>query len=72
MYRFIGTEEEVKEKLLDMVQEDREKDEVNWEYGTESVDDVQDGGCLEFYACGCYSDYHIDYSAVLFVHLEQV
>lgn len=72
MYRFIGTKEEVKRKLLDMIQEDREEDKVNWEYGTETVDDVQDRGCLEFYAYGCYSDYHIDYSAVLLVYLEQV
>lgn len=59
---FFGTIEEIKVKLVEMVQLDSLEDEMD--YGTESVEEVDvswDG--KELYAYGCYSDYHIDYSA---------
>jgi hypothetical protein len=60
---FYGTEDEMKAKLVEMVQEFRLEDD-SYEYGTETVDevDVRWNG-TELYAYGCYSDYHIDYSA---------
>lgn len=70
MSRFYGTKEEVKRKLSEMVLTDKKEDEVNWEYGTEFVEDVEELGTNEMYAYGCYSDYHIDYTAKLFVCIE--
>jgi hypothetical protein len=60
---FYGTEDEVKAKLVEMVQSDRLEDD-GYEYGTESVGEVDDRYYgAELYAYGCYYDYHIDYSA---------
>lgn len=75
LYRFRGTIEETKEKLVSLVSGDRENDEENWDYGTEDVDEVQvnDNGLgYDLYAYGCYSDYHIDYSAKELAHVEFV
>lgn len=75
MYRFRGTIEEMKEKLVSLVSEDRENDTENWEYGTEEKEDVQvnDNGLgYDLYAYGCYSDYHIDYSAKEWAHVEHL
>lgn len=66
IYRFRGTVQEVKEKIVSMVMGDAEDDMENYEYGTEAADRVQFVGgemVLEFYGYGCYSDYHIDYTA---------
>ena len=60
---FFGTEEEMKAKLVEMVKDDRNEDD-GYEYGTESIDDVDTRrNGTELYAYGCYYDYHIDYSA---------
>lgn len=45
MFRFYGTKEEVKQKLVEM-----------W----------------ELYAYGRYCDFHIDYSAIEFSHVERI
>lgn len=60
---FYGTEDEMKAKLVEMVQNDREYSD-SYVGGTESVDEVavRYSG-TELYACGSYSCYHIDYSA---------
>ena len=71
--RFRGTTEEAKQKLCSLVQEDRSNDIENWDYGTEEPEDVQvqDGGLgYDLYAYGCYSDYHIDYSAKEWAHVD--
>lgn len=70
LYRFYGTREEVKIKLSEMVLADKKADEPNWEYGTEFPADVEGFGTNEMYAYGCYSDYHIDYTAKLFAVIE--
>jgi len=59
--RFFGTEEEVKQLLLNMAKKDAANDE-SYEYGTEAIEELQkdENG---WYACSCYPDYHIDYSA---------
>lgn len=65
LYKFNGTVQEVKQKLLDMVKEDKASDIENWDFGTEILSEVLDqtGVENEFYAYGCYYDYHIDYTA---------
>ena len=61
--RFFGTEDDVKSLLVSLVKEDKENDEEGYEYGTESVDEVEADRSGRFDAYATYSGYHIDYSA---------
>ena len=61
--RVIGTENQVKEYLLQLVKEDKENDEDNYEHGTETIDDIEIMQLGEMNAYGCYYDCHIDYTA---------
>lgn len=61
--RFFGTEDDVKSLLVSLVAEDKENDEEGYDYGTESVDEVEADGIGRFDAFATYSTYHIDYSA---------
>lgn len=64
--KFTGTNAQIREKLFQLVQEDRENDKDNWTHGTTEKDMVQDvgiQGIREFYAYGSYHNYHIDYTA---------
>lgn len=74
IYRFRGTIEEAKEKLLELIETDRENDESNsWEHGSEKagdIDAVDNGLGFELYGYGNYSDHHIDYTAKEFAHLD--
>lgn len=66
IYRFHGTIHETKEKILSMIKDDIKNDVENYEYGSESVEDIKfvDSGLNhELYGYGCYSNYHIDYTA---------
>ncbi len=68
---FVGTDEQVKQKLVDLVQEDREYEETEemeeWVHGTEAVGEVEkrtlDKGGYAYHAYGCYENSHIDFSA---------
>ena len=65
LFTFCGTEEEMKEKLVEMVRYDKENDD-SYDFGTESSDEIRTvckGGDLELYAYGNYCNYHIDYTA---------
>lgn len=73
LFRFRGTISEVKEKLLSLIKEDQAKDKEIWDYGCENTDDIraEDNGLgYELYGYGCYADYHIDYTAIEFAHVE--
>lgn len=61
--RFFGNEDEVKKILVDLVLEDKENDDEGFDYGTESVSDIESDRPGRFDAYGSYSSYHIDYSA---------
>ena len=66
LFKFFGSIEEVKEKLVSLVIEDRKEDEGNWEYGSETIEDIEDKTYkhgYEFYGYGSYNSYHIDYTA---------
>ena len=66
LFKFFGSIDEVKEKLISMVIEDRKEDEGNWEYGSETIEDIEDksyNSGYEFYGYGSYNSYHIDYTA---------
>lgn len=72
IYRIYGSREQVKEKLLELVKQDQESNLESWDYGTETVEDIEERGLNELYAYGCYADYHIDYSAVLYATVEHL
>lgn len=64
-----GSVEDVKEHLVKLVKDDREDEARNgddsWDFGTESVDEVQvnEQGVESLYAFGSYNNFHIDYTA---------
>ena len=61
--KFRGSKQEMKEKLLSLIKEDKDNEDFNiWEYGTESIDEIRDYD-VELYGYGCYCDYHTDYTA---------
>lgn len=75
LLRFRGTKKEIQQKLSDLVNEDKEKDVEHWDYGCETVLNIVDNsnGCGWLYqAYGCYSNYHIDYTAIDFSHIDEI
>ncbi len=70
--RFYGTEQEVKELLIRMVQEDRENDEESFECSTEEPEDVEDCGSGTLNASATYTHYHIDYTAKEWAYVEHI
>lgn len=60
--RFRGTDDEVKEKLLELLNQDKENDEEAFDYGTEDIESIDITG-KEYNAYAIYSEYHIDYTA---------
>lgn len=72
LVRFYGSKDEVKEQILALINEDRDIDEDNWEFGCECIDDIraEDNGLgYEFYGYGSYDNYHIDYTAKVLSHI---
>jgi len=63
VYKFTGTTDDAKQKLIDMVNSDREHDLDDWDFGNESVADVATFAGGKLYAYGCWRSYHIDYTA---------
>ena len=69
--RVIGTKEEIRKYLLDLVTEEREEKEKDdgdetWDYGAETLDDVYEinnDGDDRIYASACFDDGHSDYVA---------
>ena len=75
LFRFYGSKDEMKQKLLSLINEDKENDPECWDYGTECVDEIEaeDNGLeYELYGYGCYTDYHIDYTAKEFAHVNWI
>jgi hypothetical protein len=61
--KFHGDDDEVKQKLYELLCEDKEYDK-SYDYGCESVDDIENlYSCSEYYAYAVYNDHHIDYTA---------
>ena len=64
VYKFTGTIDDAKQKLVDLVREERDGIDLDdWDFGTESVGDVSVSPRGKLYAFGCYRDFHTDYSA---------
>lgn len=67
--RFLGTEDEAKALLVDLVKKDKENDPDAFDYGTEDVSEVDDTR-IELNAYAVYSTYHVDYTAKKFCDVE--
>ena len=67
VYKFTGTVDDAKNKLVDLVYDERKErqndDFYDWDFGTESVKDISVSPRGKLYAFGCYRDYHTDYTA---------
>lgn len=65
--RAFGTENEIKNYLMSLINEDRYNDEEYFESGTESIDDLKvslDRGIISGYGYYGRGNYHIDYVAI--------
>lgn len=63
MYRFRGTRKDVKELLVKLAAQDREKDPDGYDHGTELVEHVQEDGPHKYQAYTVFADSRIDYTA---------
>ncbi len=63
VYAVLGTKNEVKKHLVNLVKEDKREDSERFDSGTTALKDVyeESNGTLSAYAT--YYDYHIDYVA---------
>ena len=58
-----------------MIKEDRENDKSGWDYGSENeneISDESDGDKKVFSGFGCYSEYHINYTAEMLTEIEKL
>ncbi len=62
--RFMGTWTEVEKFLMALIEGDRMEDADSFDYGTESVEELEH--CLDgsVYGYSIFGDYHIDYMAI--------
>ena len=68
IYKYIGTKDEVKRLLVNLLDRDKKRELSQYDYGTETPADIdEECGYLNAYAI--YRDYHIDYTAVRLVDL---
>lgn len=64
MVRFTGTKAEAKKAVLRMVRKDIINDREIYDFGTGSVDDIEERGDGSLYAYSVFCSYHLDYVAV--------
>ena len=63
--RVYGTKEQIKQHLLALVQNEKDSWSETWEYGTETIDGIEERTPEHLYAYACFSDFHTDFSASL-------
>lgn len=75
VYKLHGNIDDLKQTILSFANSDRERDEDNYEYGCEIIDDIADSsnGCgWLFSAYNIFSQYHIDYQAIRVDHIQPI
>lgn len=75
LYNYEGTVEQIKNRLISLIKEDRENDKSGWDYGSENeneISDESDGDKKVFSGFGCYSEYHINYTAEMLTEIEKL
>ena len=69
----MGTREEIQEYVLKMIVEDREKDEENWDMGTESIRELEyDGQGNGLQGYNNFVAYSINYVAYPVANIQEV
>lgn len=63
LYKMYGTVHDAELALLILVREDAAADSSAWEYGTESIEEIEYPGSKELQAYNTFAEYHIDYTA---------
>lgn len=76
IYRFRGTDKEVKKKLLELLRRDKkadreEHDESTFDYGTTNLQSIEVTG-TGYYAYAIYEEYHVDYVATRWCDVDFV
>lgn len=69
IHRFYGSESDLKKVLLNFVKRDRNSDLESFDYGTESIDEIESNG-VTLNAMATYYDYHINYTAIEFSRIS--
>ncbi len=73
LYKYRGTEQQAKDKLLSLIVQDHRADADGWDHGTEFADEIEGlPGGDEFYGYGSYDCYHIDYTLRRTGSIEEV
>lgn len=64
LYRFHGTEKQVRKKLASFVREDKKNDREEFDYGCTKPEEFEsENNGMRLYGYATYGDYHIDYTA---------
>lgn len=69
----LGTVDEVKNHLVNLIKEDRKNDEENYDFGSDDVDDIEEyyvdnddsNKIYQLEGFATYLEYHINYTATL-------
>lgn len=75
LYNYEGTVEQIKNRLISLIKEDRENDKSGWDYGSENENEISDESDSDkkvFSGFGCYSEYHINYTAEMLTEIEKL
>lgn len=64
IYRVFGRKTQVKQKMLQLIQETQSLDEDSYESGTETIEDIEERPNGSLYACVCFWYSHVDCEAV--------
>lgn len=62
LYKFYGDINDAKKKMVNMIKKDKNNSH-RWDYGSTRLSQIEHRGTSELYGYGCYSDYHINYTA---------
>ena len=59
----VGTKKDVKNHLCALATEERAEDPDNYDFGTETPEEVEERSDGSLYAFVCFCDHHVDFSA---------
>lgn len=69
IHRFYGSEHDLKTVLLNLVERDRDNDLDSFDYGTESIDEIESNS-ITLSATATYYNYHVNYTAIEFSRIS--
>lgn len=72
LLKFTGTLSDIKSKLLDLINSDKENDIDNWDCGSETLEDLECENDTELYGYNQYTEYHIEYTAKVAAYIPEI